>query len=265
MMNAAFAAIGKSAVYFPFPVEPHLLLTALNGLAAVSAVGVNVTIPHKVHAFDWVTHKSEEALRVGAINTIRFDATNGATGHNTDVVGWWTSIAPAIAKFTGSLLQIAVIGSGGASMAILAAISLYARDAQVRLIARNVDVAEALVARYREVLNVSVVAWSSRNEAIASAQLVVNTTPLGMWPQVDGSPVDDASVFHSGQVVQDIVYRPEKTQFLRQAEASGSMIVDGLGMLIHQGAAAFEWWFSEKAPVDVMGAAARTQLAKWEI
>lgn len=248
MMNAAFRAQGVEAVYLPFQVEPGDLVDALRGLRAIGAVGINVTIPHKLGVYDWVEARTEEAEMARAVNVVRFTPTGGV-GHNTDVGGWWASVAPFLGE---GALRVAVLGAGGSVQAILTALAKERPGSQVCVCCRRHEQAEQLAARYADWLSIRHVPWSDRHEAIARADLVVQCTPIGMWPNGEESPVDSPDCFHAQQVVQDIVYRPLRTAFLRQAEARGAKVVDGASMLIWQGVKAYEWWLDREAPVDVM-------------
>ena len=259
MMNAAFQAQGVDAVYLPFQVEPGDLVDALQGLRAIGAVGINVTIPHKLGVYQWVSARTEEARRAGAVNVVRFTPT-GAVGHNTDVGGWWASVAPFLGE--GSL-RAAILGAGGSVQAILTALAGERPGSEVLVCCRRPEQAEALAARYGEWLSVRHVPWPDRHEAIARADLVVQCTPIGMWPHGDESPVEAPDCFQAHQV-EDIVYRPLHTVFLRQAEARGAKVVDGASMLIWQGVKAYEWWLEREAPVEVMQRAVYEALEREE-
>jgi shikimate dehydrogenase len=254
MMNGAFAYAGKDAVYLSFAVSPGELSVALAGLAAVGALGVNVTIPHKTGAFDWVMKRTDEAKLAGAVNTIRFDHDNGHIGHNTDVIGWWKSIKP---YFTENINRVTILGSGGAALAIVAALTLYRPDVAVDIVARSGKNRDNLYSRFSRQIMLSVFDWAFRHQIVTDSQFVINTTPIGMWPNVLDSPIQDESAFHEGQVVQDIVYRPLTTQFMTLAKKNGATVVDGLSMLAGQGTSAYEWWFGEHAPGEIMYQSAR--------
>ncbi|MBX5436358.1 MAG: shikimate dehydrogenase [Alicyclobacillaceae bacterium] len=262
MMNAAFRQLGIDGVYIPFAVPPERLEGALAGLVALGASGVNVTIPHKRAVWERVEEHTEAAALVGAVNTVRIDSANGRIcGHNTDVGGWWRSIAEAVHRtFAASApprgLRIALLGAGGAARAVVAAAALHLPDARVRIIARNRERAQALAAAFAGRVQADCAAWDDRHRWIREADVVVNTTPVGMWPRDAESPVDDAGCFRPGQVVQDIVYRPLETLMMRQARQQGATVVDGLSMLVHQGALALEYWLGVEPPVSVMHEAA---------
>jgi shikimate dehydrogenase len=258
MMNAAFRAQGEPAVYLPFRVDAGEVEIALGGLRAIGAKGVNVTIPHKIAAFNWVGSRTREAVAANAVNTIRFDQ-HGSVGHNTDVSGWWRSIADAVPE---GPVDVAILGAGGSVQAILTALSMHRPEAVVEVIARNAEAVSRLQAHFADSLNIRHAAWEKRADAVAKAWVVVQCTPIGMWPRVDEAAIDDAGVFQPGQVVQDIVYRPLETRFLACARSGGARVIDGATMLIGQGVDAYEWWLGREAPADVMASTVYEALRK---
>jgi shikimate dehydrogenase len=258
MMNAAFVAIGMEGTYLPFEIEPSKLGDALKGLMALGAAGVNVTIPHKEAVQEFVQELTPAAKMVGAVNTIKFDETRQRMiGHNTDASGWWRSVQHRCPE---RIKQVTVLGAGGAARAVIAALGQYATVSTVKLVARRREQAEVIQRHFGNLMAIEIVEWTERHSAVYDAELVVNTTPIGMWPHQNESPIEDAACFHPMQVVQDVVYRPLETQFMRQASAAGATVVDGLQMLVYQGAEALEFWTGRTPPVDVMSAAAKQAL-----
>jgi shikimate dehydrogenase len=250
MMNAAFKAMQQSAVYVAFPVEPANLETAIKGLVVLGARGLNVTIPHKQSVLSWVDVLTDEARLTGAVNTLKIDAATGRIhGHNTDVSGWWESVRGYL---NGEEKTVAVIGAGGAARAVVAALALNAPSLRVHVIARRGQQAEALRDHFHSAMNLQIEAWQHRHDVIADADIVIQTTPLGMWPNRDASPVEDARCFRARQIVQDIVYRPLVTKFLSQAESQGATTVDGLKMLVAQGAHSYQYWLHTEPPTTLM-------------
>lgn len=259
MMEAAFRTCGIAGRYLPFAVPEGNVQTALAGLSALGAGGVNVTIPHKRTVFQLMDEQTVEARLAGAVNTVRFEADGRMVGHNTDIVGWWHAIEP---HFPEGIDTACILGAGGAARAALAALTRYAPGCSVVICARSREQREALAAEASK-LDCRPVDWADRHEAIAGAQLISNATSIGMWPNDADSPVADEGCFGSSQVVQDMVYRPRQTRLLKAAAARGAKTVDGLLMLVGQGAAAFEFWMNEPAPVDVMMQAAESALSAW--
>lgn len=253
MMNAAFAACDVGARYLPFAVSPAHVGDALRGLCGLGAGGVNVTIPHKQAVCQLVDTLTAEARLAGAVNTVRFEPDGSMTGHNTDISGWWQSVSTALVRPPATAC---ILGAGGAARAVLAALSLYASSCKVSVCARNEPQLAALAENENPDLALTVVPWVHRHEAVASAQLVVNATSLGMWPHEQTCPLDDLGCLAAGQVVQDMVYRPRQTHLLSAAAAHGANTVEGLRMLVLQGAAAFTFWTLRDAPIAVMEQAA---------
>ncbi|MDQ0190505.1 shikimate dehydrogenase [Alicyclobacillus cycloheptanicus] len=258
MMNAAFRALSLDAVYLAFPVPAAALQDAVLGLRALGASGVNITIPHKQSVIPFVSEQSPEAKLAGAVNTLAFHK-NGVPlyAHNTDVEGWWRSVEPALQP---GWQRAAVIGAGGAARAVLAALALNAPTCQVTVVGRDRQKTAVLAADFAARLDIVPAAWEQRAAVIDASDLVVNATSVGMWPHVDACPVDTDGGFHPGQVVQDMVYAPLRTRWLEMAAGRGAATVDGLGMLVGQGAAAFQLWTGQEAPVSVMRRAAMDAL-----
>lgn len=248
MMNRAFQVQSVNAAYHPFLVAPEDLETALNGLRAICAVGVNVTIPHKFGAFEWVHEHTQEALQVGVVNTIRFDG-DSVVGHNTDVSGWWRSVSAHVPQ---GRVEVAMLGAGGAAMAIVAALAANRPHSRIVVAARRESAVAVLQRRFENATEIEFVPWEHRHDAVMNAQLVIQTTPIGMWPNSDVSPIDDANVFSPRQIVQDIVYRPRLTRFSKMASDRGATVIEGLSMLVYQGVDAYEWWLLRTAPVSDM-------------
>ncbi|WDL96314.1 shikimate dehydrogenase [Alicyclobacillus sp. ALC3] len=259
MMNAAFTAQNLDAVYLAFHVPAESLTEAVNGLRALGAAGVNVTIPHKQAVLEVTDSTSKEAELAGAANTLWFLEDGSIHAHNTDIEGWWGSVSPVLPMHWE---RAAVLGAGGASRAVLTALSLYKPDCKVDIVVRDVGKAEAIARQFADRLTIDIHDWQARGEVISACDLAVNTTSLGMWPHEDGSPVQDADCFKTGQVVQDLVYAPLETHFLRLARSGGATPVDGLGMLVGQGAASFRLWTGLAAPQAVMRQAAEQALAQ---
>lgn len=257
MFKAAFKKTNVDAVYLPFAVPPEDVAHALVGLRAIGARGVNVTIPHKRAVYEQMDNLTQEAQLVGAVNCVSIDKTDGFMGHNTDVSGFWAGISNKIAPHMN---RSTLLGAGGATRAVLSAYVCYRPDMAVTVCARDLVRAKELVQDFTPYLQIHVCLWNERHKYISESDVIVNTTSVGMWPSVAESPVDAAHLFHPGQVVQDVVYRPVMTQLLQHAEAHGATVVDGTAMLVYQGARAFEFWFSMPAPTDVMFHAVREHL-----
>ncbi len=235
---------GIDGVYVPLPVRPADLVGALEALSKLGLVGANVTVPHKEKALAAVHSVSEEARRIGAVNTVVVLEDGELHGSITDGLGFLASMTEAIGGWRADAGPVVVIGAGGAARAVCAAL-LDDGAPEIRLVNRTRSRAEAL-ARFLGG-PIVVTSWADRSRALSGAAALVNTTTLGM----EGSaPLDLDLAFLPGEaVVADIVYRPLITPLLAAAAARGHRIVDGLGMLLHQARPAFAAWFGVEPEV----------------
>ncbi|MEO7368071.1 MAG: shikimate dehydrogenase [Gemmatimonadaceae bacterium] len=236
MHNAALAASGRTIRYETIDVLPENFDPALREFVATGGAG-NVTIPHKLHAFQCMDACTEPANKSGAVNTFWRDDYNRTCGHNTDVAGFTSMIAELLGD-TPSNMRVAVLGSGGAAGAVLTAIADWPG---VTATVHGRDLARAAVSRMRH--SVVVRAASMRDPLIGEADIVVNATPVGM--SNDDLPVELDRVAPTAIII-DLVYGANETAWVRAARARGHRAVDGLSMLLHQGVAAFECWFGEE-------------------
>lgn len=253
MHNAAFAALGLDWAYVPWRVAPDRLGEALRGLRALANfAGANVTVPHKEAILPHLDGLTAEARAVGAVNTIVREAER-LTGHTTDGAGLLADLAEALA-FRPREARIVIVGAGGAARS--AAFALAAAGARcLAILNRSDDRARALAADVgRATSAVEAVAYPLRrfpaDQILGSADLVLNATSVGLHAG-DPSPLDLAPCRPS-TAVYDLVYNPSETGFLREARARGLRAANGLGMLVHQGAAAFALWTGRPAPMGVM-------------
>ena len=260
--QAAFDHIGLDARYETWQTPPGELAKAVSRLRRDGYLGANVTVPHKVAVRDHLDELDPWAEAIGAVNTI-VSKGGRLVGFNTDAYGLVESLR-CEAQFDARGKKVVLIGAGGAARA--AAFGL-AREAVSSLVIANRTPAraEALAAELRDsVAEVAAMGLASSffEERIASADLIVNATSVGM----QGGPAEGRSPVANGLiqptcVVHDMVYNPEATPLLKMAKDAGARIVGGLPMLVHQGAAAFEHWTGKDAPIDVMFSAARRALA----
>ena len=262
MQQAALDALAVDARYEAWDVPPEELPHAVERLRAGGVLGANVTVPHKVELLRRADRVDALAERVGAVNTIlRRDGR--LHGTNTDVAGVLRALADAGVEVAG--LEVVLIGAGGAARAVVAAMRA-AGAARVTVANRTPGRAEPLIGVGGEDLVVRVCPLDDASEALRSAlrraRLVIHSTPLGMrhGPDEQATPLP-AELFVAGQAAFDLVYTPERTPFLRAAEAAGARPIGGLGMLVHQGAESFRLWTGLEPPVEVMFAAARDALA----
>lgn len=245
LQNAALRHVGLPLVYEAIDVPPAGLDDALRRLVAARASG-NVTIPHKEAVGGRCTRLDPVASRVRAVNTFRIGDDGELEGTNTDVGGF-----DALARQAGALragARVAVLGAGAAAAAVLAALERWT-GARVTLFNRTASRAAELASRFPIVSRVA----RDAEDAVEDATLVVNTTSLGLRTD-DPFPVA-LHALRADATVLDLVYRPGETAWVRAARERGHVAADGLGMLLEQGALAFEWWLGIVAPRDVMRAA----------
>ncbi len=250
MHNAAFQALGLDWAYIPLAVPPDKLVAAVAGAAALGLAGVNVTIPHKQAVMDLVDEMTPAARAIGAVNTLRF---NGRiSGDNTDWTGFLNALRDVGHDPTGQ--RAVILGAGGAARSIVYALASV--HASVAVYNRSVGRAEEIVDGLNQVFpDGQLEAYpldSLAQELDRYPQLIVNTTSLGMAPRTEGTPWPAGLPIPAYATVYDLVYNPLATRFLKSAKAAGARAVDGLGMLVHQGAQAFTLWTGVEPPTDVM-------------
>ena len=230
-------------------VAPGAVEAAFAGVRALGFGGLSVTIPHKAAALDAVDEVTDAARAVGAVNTVVPTAGGRLRGDNTDGAGFLASLADEGFDPTGRIC--AVLGAGGAARAVVHALA-GAGAAEVVVVNRTPARAE------------STAALAGANGRVGSAadvlraDLIVNATPLGLAGSQE-LPIDPA-LLREGQLVVDLVPNPAVTPLMRAAGERGAGVAGGLGMLVHQGARAFELWTGRPAPLEVMRAAARRAL-----
>ena len=248
MHNAALAAAGLDYVYVAFPVPPEGAAHVGRAMRHLGIRGLNVTVPHKQAVLPGLDEVAPEARAIGAVNTI--DHRDGRlVGHNTDAYGVLASLREGGLERLPP--KVALLGAGGAAQAVLYALLSRPEVEEVLLLNRTVSRAEAL-AESLDVGGRVRAAPLAETACVREAGLVINATSIGMEPEAGVSPLGGGSVLHDRMVVLDIVYKPLRTLLLRQAAAAGARALDGLGMLVHQGARAFEIWTGARPPVDVM-------------
>ncbi|EKV32154.1 Shikimate 5-dehydrogenase I alpha [Caenispirillum salinarum AK4] len=229
---------GIDGAYIPLPVRPEDFATAVRALPMLGFAGANVTVPHKEAALRACDDVSDLAERIGAVNTLVCRDDGTLYGDNTDGFGFLENLRAGCRGWQADAGPAVVLGAGGAARAVVAALQ-DAGCPEVRLTNRTRARAEELAASLGGAM--TVVDWDARAEALDGAGLLVNTTTLGM----EGAPPLEMPLdpLPRGALVTDIVYAPLVTDLLTRAEARGNPVVDGLGMLLHQGRPGFEAWF----------------------
>ena len=251
MHNAALAALGLNWVYVPMPVPPGRVGGAVRGLHALGFRGVNVTVPHKQAVMPFLDEISPAAAAIRAVNTSLVEQASGLLlGSNTDWRGFLADLAAKEVEVNGR--HCLVLGAGGSARGIVYA--LGQAGGRVRLLARRPEQAQQLAADLGDgfVEEIRPFADLKNVAAETNAPLIINTTPLGMFPHVDGSPWPDNVSMPAGSFVYDLVYNPPETRLMRQALDAGCDGCNGLGMLLRQGAFSFARWTGSEPDLAVM-------------
>jgi shikimate dehydrogenase len=272
--NAAIEHLDLDYRYVAFAIAPTDLATALAGCAAIGLVGCSVTIPHKQAIMPLLAEISPLAQAVGAVNTV-WNTPSGWHGTNTDVAGF---IAPLVAmERDWSQTTVVILGNGGAARAVVVGchqlgcgeIHVVGRDAaklaefksswaniQLPIDCRNIST-QVRIETHR---------WADLPNVVGKDNLLlVNSTPIGMYPQVANSPIDAELIGQIGvnSIAYDLIYTPRPTQLLQLAQAAGMITIDGTEMLVQQGAAAFELWLQQSPPIEIMRQTLIQRLCKY--
>lgn len=260
MHNAAFEALGMDAIYTAFDVAPERLMNVLPAMRDMGYRGVNLTVPLKEVAFRGLSDLDAGARVLGAVNTVQF-LPEGLKGHNTDGKGFLRALAEAFdLSVAGKALFILGCGGAGRAVAITAAregaARLYLADIDEARPGRLADEIGSLATGTKAIpLGNNATVWL---QSTRETDLIVQASPIGMKPE-DRCPLP-TDAFRPGQKAFDLVYNLPETCFMRAARAGGARAVNGLGMLLHQGAESFTIWTGCAAPVDVMRKALESAL-----
>lgn len=262
--NAAFAAAGLNIRYVAFDVTPIDLEAAVGGLRALGALGANVTIPLKRDVARFVDSLSPVARASGAVNTLVFKADENSRirveGDNTDVSGFVRSLDEHRENLIGK--PVLVLGAGGAARAVTYALARQHAPESITIAARSRQSILSLMRQFeKRGIVIDAVPFDQAAIVAANAALVVNTTPIGMHPNVDASPLPDG-VVGKGQIVYDLVYNPTETRLLRDSAANGAITIGGTDMLFAQAAESFRLWTGVEMPEQAARAAIEAELRR---
>lgn len=252
MHRAAFAALGLNGAYSALSVRPEALGDTVTSIRNQQWRGFNVTVPHKQAIRAFLDSESPDADLIGAVNTVVLQ--NGRLmGYNTDWIGFLEALKEADVDPVNC--RAVLLGAGGAARAVLYA--LLQRGATVTIANRNLLNATTLAAEFRahfdrDIPTVALYDEAALQSVLDEAILLVNSTSVGMSPDINADPLPPNLVIPPHLTVYDLVYNPRDTQLLKRARAAGAIGIDGQEMLVHQGAEAFRLWTGLDAPVDVM-------------
>lgn len=248
MHNAAFKELKLNYVYLPFKVEKENLKNVITGANSLNIKGLNVTIPYKIDIIKYLDNLDPIAKLIGAVNTIDL---NRMKGYNTDGIG----ALKAIEEITNiKNKKLVITGAGGASRAISFQFANSAIDELV-IINRNEKKAVLLAKEIKNSGlhdNVKYGSLSELKNELSNADIFIDTTPIGMDPNINDEPIANSKILHEDLIVNDIVYNPLETSLIKEAKKVNAKTVSGLKMLIYQGAESFKIWTGEDAPIDIM-------------
>ncbi|MGE5436749.1 MAG: shikimate dehydrogenase [Syntrophothermus sp.] len=250
--NVAIELKKLDYIYLPFDVPSANLKNALKGMLALGYKGFNVTIPHKVNLIPLVHNVSEEASIIGAVNTVVNDV-GKLTGYNTDVNGITETLLPYKEQIGNR--EVTLIGAGGAARAIIYVLIRYFKPEKINLVNRTEERAEGLRVYFKDKMKFDNFETFELfppivQKVLERSKLIINATPVGMFPDIDDAVTLLDSSFHKDQIVFDLVYNPPKTKLLQMAEAKGAVCLDGLKMLVYQAAKSFKLWTGEDMPIE---------------
>ncbi|MGD1917642.1 MAG: shikimate dehydrogenase [Pleurocapsa sp.] len=254
MHNAAIAHLKLDYAYVPFPVKQGDLARAIAGFGAIDLQGFSITIPHKQDIIPLLSEVSDDAVKIGAVNTV-WRTESGWKGTNTDIEGFvvplqtmsrdWTQMTPT------------VLGNGGAARAVIVGL-LNLGCSEVHVVGRNPDKLARFYQSWQHLptmaSQIKIHNWDNLKSLLPATDLLGNTTPVGMSPRIDASPIDPSLMakLKLNAIAYDLIYTPNPTQFLKLAQEEGATAIDGLEMLVQQGVAALKIWLEQPVPVDIM-------------
>ncbi len=247
MHNLCYKELGLNFEYKLLKVSSIELEEKIKELKNPSVAGFNVTIPHKENIIKFLDYIDNSAKLIGAVNSVKNE--NGILkGFNTDSIGFIESLI-SDAKFMPNGKKILLIGAGGAAKAIAVALC---KENISELTIYDIDKEKAakLCENLKTNFDLKVYpldSYEKINQAIINSDCIINASPIGMYPKTDISPIKEDAPFRHGQVLYDVVYNPKTTKLMKIASSKGAKTISGLGMLVRQGAAAFEL-FTEKVP-----------------
>ncbi len=237
MHNDLFSFYQMNARYHAFHVKPENLADAIKGFRAIGISGFNVTIPHKIEIIDLLDEVCEIAANIGAVNTV-VNEDGKLVGYNTDGLGFVTSLRKKVDHLENS--RVLIIGAGGAARGIY--ITLAAEGVKnIDITNRTHEKAEELISTCKFSAVSNSLSIEQAEKDLANYDIIVNTTSIGMHPEIDAIPIN-LTYLSPNAVVSDIIYNPLKTKLLREAEQKRATIDNGVGMFVYQGALAFEKW-----------------------
>ena len=256
MHNRAFNALNMDYAYLAFDVNPSNLKSAIDGASSLNIKGLNVTIPHKIEVMKYLDEIDEVAALIGAVNTIDF---KDMKGYNTDGIGAVKAIEEVT---TIKNKNVIIAGAGGAARAISFYIAKY-NAKSITILNRNIEKADKLADDISGSDLISCVksdSLSKISDYLGDADILINTTPVGMHPNINDKAIAEAGDMHEDLTVFDAVYNPNETVLIKDALKANAKPVYGIKMLLYQGAESFKIWTGHEAPVGEMEKALKNTL-----
>jgi shikimate dehydrogenase len=250
MHEAAFKAKGLNWRYQNFRVKPDGLAAAMQGMRAMNFKGINLTIPHKVAVLQYLDRITPEAAMMGAVNTVVRQG-DELIGTNTDGKGFLLSLKHAGIDPAGK--RVVFLGAGGAARAMSVELAL-AGASHITIVNRTTHRGDALaqLLNERTTTPATFTWWLGDYSVPANTDILVNATSVGLHPKIDEKPGVNMDSIGAGMWVCDVIPNPPRTKFLIEAASRGAKTLDGLGMLVYQGAIAFTIWTGQDAPIETM-------------
>ena len=252
--NAVAEVDGNNTAYLPFHVYGEGLKQAIDGACALGIKGLNVTVPHKKNVMQYLDETDALAEGIGAVNTVVFND-NGSKGYNTDALGFMRELAEAGISVENR--KVIVVGAGGAANAVIHAL-LSANVKEILLFNRSVEKAVSVFGEYEKIKIYPLSGW---RDVLVDKYPCIQCTSVGLAPNADLSPIEDAGFFEHVESVVDLIYRPAETKFMRLAREHGAEVHNGLPMLLYQAVESYQLFMNKKVSDEAVDEA-RKRLAE---
>lgn len=239
MHNEQFGKLGIDGYYHLFDIPEEELLKGVQALRQLGAAGFNITIPHKVNVMDYIDKLDPSAERIGAVNTVVRE-NNALVGYNTDGEGYLESLLDVRSLDQIKNANILVIGAGGAARAVCYALSLRSPES-ITIVNRTQEKAEQLKNHLEDIAAIKTASKEEAESRNHEYDILINTTSIGMSPEINNSPWNLENVKASA-LCSDLIYNPWETKWLKDAREAGLDTLNGSGMFVNQGALAFKYW-----------------------
>lgn len=248
MHNAVFEKLDLNCVYLALDVEKEKLGTTIDACKALNFIGLNVTIPHKISVIKFLNKVGREAELIGAVNTVKFEKER-AFGFNTDGIGCVKALKEEGVRIKNK--YVLILGAGGAARAIAFQCILEGADVSISNRTRKnaIELKQDIKGKLEKEVNI--LNFNLKKHDLEGIDVIINATSIGMRPKTNSTPLD-AGLLNQDIAVMDIVYNPIETKLLKDAKRAGCKTVNGVGMLVHQGAESLRIWLGIKAPIEIM-------------